>query len=120
MSEVYNIESIENNDNKLTSIVSIDKDHKVFDGHFPERSILPGVLQLEILKTILSKFFKTTFKLKLVKNAKYMALILPDEISQFTVEIDYTTTEEGLKTKAVIKDDEKVYLKFMGVFVENE
>jgi len=120
MSEVYNIGNIENNGNKLISIVSIDKNHKVFEGHFPERSILPGVLQLEILKNVLSKFFKTTFKLKLVKNAKYMALILPDEISQFTVEIDYDTTEEGVKAKAIIKDDDKVYLKFSGVFVENE
>ena len=119
MSEVYNIESIVNNESKLTSVVSMDKNHEVFGGHFPERSILPGVLQLEILKTILSKFFKTNFKLKLVNNAKYMALILPDEISQFTVEIEYSNIEDGLKVKAVIKDDDKVYLKFMGVFIEN-
>lgn len=120
MSKVYNIESIDNNDSKLTSLVSIDKNHKVFDGHFPERSILPGVIELEIIKTILSDFFKTSYRLKLVKNAKYMALIIPEETSKFIVEIDYSTVEEGMKVKSVIKDDTKVYLKFSGLFVENK
>lgn len=120
MSKIYNIENIELKDNKLISLVSINKDHKVFDGHFPERSILPGVIELEIIKMILSKHFDSTFRLKLVKNAKYMALVLPDEISQFNVEIDYSTIEEGIKVKSVIKDENKVYLKFSGIFVENE
>ena len=120
MNELYNIKSIDNNNNKLISVVSIDKNHKVFEGHFPEQPILPGVIELEIIKTIISKFFKTTIRLKYVKNAKFMTLLQPDEIEQFIVNIDYSTVEEGINVKSVIKDYSKVYLKFSGIFVEDE
>ena len=120
MSEVYSVERIESKDGKILSLISIDKNHKVFEGHFPERSILPGVIELEIIKRVLSLFLDKSFRLKLVKNAKYMASVLPDEVSQFTVEIEYKDVEEGVKVKSIIKDEKSVYLKFSGVFVENE
>ena len=117
---VYSVESIEIKDGKILSLISIDKNHKVFEGHFPERSILPGVIELEIIKSVLSLFLDKSLRLKIVKNAKYMALVLPDEVSQFMVEIEYKEIEEGIKVKSVIKDKKSVYLKFSGIFVENE
>lgn len=120
MNKLYNIEKIEVNENELSSLIKLNVDHEVFDGHFPERSVLPGVIELEIIKVVLSSVLEKTLRLKSVKNAKYLAMILPDEISAFYVTIEYILTEEGIKTKAVIKDENNVYLKFNGVFIENE
>ena len=37
--------------------VTLNRKHEVFEGHFPERAILPGVIMVEILKRFIN--FKT-------------------------------------------------------------
>ena len=120
MSKVYSIGTIDNEGQKLKAIISIDPAHEVFEGHFPEKSVLPGVIELEIIKKVISQFSKCQFRLKSIKNAKYLAMILPDEVQQFVVDIDFVEHENDLKVKALVKNDYSIFLKFSGEFVRNE
>ena len=121
MKKVYTIKNIEQADlAKLHAQIHIDKNHEVFHGHFPEKSVLPGVIELEIIKTIVSEFFEKKYRLTKIKNAKYLGMILPDEITDFDIDIDYAEDSEGLKVKAIIYEESQKYLKFSGIFSTDE
>jgi len=120
MSEVYTIKDIREQESKLIAHITIDVKHAVFDGHFPQRSVLPGVLQLEMIKSVISQFFNRNYRLRLLKNAKYLAMVLPEQHQHLTIELDVKKIEEeNLKVKAVIRAEQNVFLKFSGVFVED-
>jgi len=120
MSEVYTIKDIQEQQSKLIAQVTIDVNHAVFDGHFPQRSVLPGVLQLEMIKSVLSQYFNRNYQLRTIKNAKYLSMVLPEQNQHLTLELDVNKNEgESLKVKAVIKVAQSVFLKFSGEFVED-
>ncbi|MCK5857169.1 MAG: hypothetical protein KAG64_06740 [Bacteroidales bacterium] len=120
MSKIYKIEQFYEQGSKIIAHLSIDENHPIFDGHFPQRSVLPGVIQLEIIKEVLSCFMKSSYKVQSIKNAKYLAMILPDENRSFSTELDYIIQDDqSVKIKAVIKNSSKVFLKFSGVFIKN-
>jgi len=122
MSEVYTIEHIKELDSKLIASIKLDINHKVFDGHFPQQSVLPGVLQLTIIKAVVSQHLGKNFRINSVKNAKYLSMILPENDSKFNVEIDFKIQDgQSIKVKSVIKNEQKVFLKYSGEFIaENE
>jgi len=121
MKKVYTINSIDSvSDTKLHAQVSIDKGHNVFEGHFPEKSVLPGVIELEIIKAVVSQFFNQDYRLQSIKNAKYLGMILPDEVNEFRVDVDYKKDDDSLTVKALIFHEDKKFLKFSGKFSSND
>ncbi|RUA30976.1 MAG: hypothetical protein DSY76_01875 [Bacteroidetes bacterium] len=122
MEEIYTIQEINNQDSTLLAQIDINAKHAVFKGHFPQRAVLPGVLQIEMIKTVLGDYFSGSYQLVNIKNAKYLNMILPDENQCLALEIKYNEIEENaIKVKAVLKAEGQVFLKFSGEFVaDNE
>src|SRR5690606_39459978 len=50
----YTITKTTVEDNQLEVKLNINANHEIFEGHFPGNPITPGVVQLEILKELLS------------------------------------------------------------------
>lgn len=83
------------NDNKLIIKLS-SKDHPVFKAHFPKNEILPGFLQIDIIADV----FK--HKITSIKKAKFISLILPDDIIEYNI-----STNDDKKYKIMIKKCDK-------------
>jgi 3-hydroxymyristoyl/3-hydroxydecanoyl-(acyl carrier protein) dehydratase len=64
-----------------------------FQGHIPEKKILPGVCQLQAVLTTLEKAKKKQVDLREVVSAKYFSPILPDE--EFSCECSDTQDKDG-------------------------
>jgi 3-hydroxymyristoyl/3-hydroxydecanoyl-(acyl carrier protein) dehydratase len=69
----------------------VPPDLPFFEGHFPDRPILPGVAILIITEKLLSQVFPSrALNVKEVRSAKFLAPILPGQ----KVEIAITLTKE--------------------------
>ncbi len=120
MAEVYKIQAISNQESTLHAQLNINVNHPVFEGHFPQRAVLPGVIQIGMIKSVLSEYFAKQYRLRSAKNVKYLSMVLPDKNQNLDLEIKYTENEDNqLKVKAVLKAEEQVFLKFSGEFVED-
>ena len=70
---------------------------------------------------VFSDSINKELQLHSASNIKYMSLIVPNENSILTVNLEYTIKEDNLfHVKASITDDEKVFFKFKGKFSEIE
>lgn len=74
-------EIIENKEN-IFKIKFTNKEHPIFQAHFPNNHILPGFLQIDISQLIL----KTNFKK--IKRAKFMDVIKPNDIVEFNCDLN--------------------------------
>ncbi len=57
----------------------------VFDGHFPGAPVLPGIIQLQIIRKLLEKHFNTPLQLQQITKAKMAKMILPNDIVDLEV-----------------------------------
>ncbi|MDR0801471.1 hypothetical protein [Fluviicola sp.] len=102
----------------LEAHVSIDPKHSIFDGHFPENPVTPGVVQLEMVKEILGTHYNRAMKLKSLVTSKFLTVLNPLNTPDATFKMMVTEQEDQtLKVSGQISTQEGVCLKFQGVYL---
>ena len=92
-------------------------EHEIFQGHFPDNPIVPGVIQLYYVKHILEKIIEGELFLSQIRSIKFLKLISPATGQHVIYEISFSRPEENhLKVKAVINDGSHTFMKFSGQY----
>lgn len=111
----FEIENLSHATGLITSTVKINPSHTIFDGHFPNNPVTPGVAQLQIVKEILEDVFQKELLLKEMRNCKFLAILNPTETPFFDLEINYETIENTsfqISAKGTTDDESKTFFKF--------
>ena len=107
----YTINELEFVENKIQASIKIDSNHSIFEGHFPNNPITPGVVEMEIVKEIVSEGIKKTLKMSKMSNCKFLAILNPLNSSEVNVKIDVLEQENNrIRISAQILDQQTVYL----------
>jgi len=87
----------------------VPPDLPYFEGHFPGRPILPGVAILMITEELMGQVFRSsTFRLKEVRSAKFLAPISPGQ----TVSIEFVRKKESeMEADWRVGDSEKPVIR---------
>lgn len=118
LKDFYKVISLEKNDSqKHLAIISVNEKHEVFKGHFPGNPIMPGVCMMQIIKELTEQITDSSLLMQSLTNVKFMALINPEVTPKLRLELDITTTDEGLiKVKNTTYFNETVALKLSSVY----
>lgn len=79
ISDIYQIVSREESDQKHIFKISLNRDHIIYQSHFPGNPITPGVIIIEILNDLLNIITDRKLSLVRAKNIKYLKTISPEE-----------------------------------------
>lgn len=92
--------------------IRLNPDHPVFDGHFPENPVAPGVCMLQIVKELVETTVQKSLFLVHVSSVKFTALINPHKnpVLQITFELA-PQKDERIKVKSTIMFGETVAVK---------
>ena len=97
--------------------IRINANHGIFDGHFPQNPVTPGVVQLEIIKELLSEGLGRAIHLVSLSNCKYLAILNPNTCGDIHVNIEYTLLDTGVqKAVVLLKNNEITFLKASGTY----
>lgn len=119
--DFYTIEEISYSNGQVLARIKLNPDHKVYDGHFPDQPIVPGVIQLQIVKEILEESLQQKLRLQFASTIKYLAMIIPGQSPMLEINIQYQSLENDVfKASTVIKAGDTVFLKFKGNFIASE
>lgn len=89
--------------------VDLNKSHSIFEGHFPGKPVVPGVLTLMMVRKCAEKAAGLGLtRISFVKEAKYIAPIRPDGRK---VVITFTIDDSKNVKADVGSDDGEVYTK---------
>lgn len=78
---------------QATFIVEINKDDIIFNGHFSNCPIVPGVYEIQMACELLSFLFKKKMKLKTCKNVKFQNIIDPREDCNLQCDLSWNEKE---------------------------
>ena len=104
--------------NKLDSIITINPNHKIFEGHFPNNPVLPGVVQLQIIKELLENELNKTLTLSKGTNIKYTSMVVPNKNNELKITADLQIIDNTIKVNSIIQNNNSIFLKFKGVYTE--
>lgn len=113
---LYTVKKQELVDNSLNCVITINPNNSIFEGHFPDNPILPGVVQLQIIKELLEAELKKHLILRKGSNIKYTSVIVPKQDQELQVIIGLTFIDNTIKVNTVIKNSESTFLKFKGIY----
>lgn len=63
------------------------KDDPTFAGHFPRRPVLPGVFQIEMVRTVAEQILNCSLTMREISKAKFLRPVLPDEVLQLVLKL---------------------------------
>ncbi len=83
----------------------------IFDGHFPNQPVVPGVTIIQMVKELMSEGYKMPLVYSQVVNTKFLQVINPREEFYFSLELSVKKTDELYAVDVLLRKDELVVFK---------
>ena len=106
----------------LTDLIAVtklqlDAEHPIFEGHFPQQPVMPGVCQIQLLTDIAGSVVGRKLTLRKASNIKFLALLDPRQCDVLTLHIEIKEqSEAGVNIVGKLSSENHIYLKFRGDF----
>jgi 3-hydroxyacyl-[acyl-carrier-protein] dehydratase len=102
------------NENSFSATISINEKHDIFNGHFPQSPVVPGVCMLQMVKDLLEDELQKTIQLKNIGNVKFTAVVNPTQNPALDIKITYDIIDgKSYKINSIISSKEVVFLKIV-------
>ena len=116
MEKIYAILEVQENEGDINYLIDIDFSHPVFKGHFPKKSVLPGVMMCDIVRYLVSDKLGIKAQLVLAKNIKFSRMIVPSEDNTYNVKISIIEEQKEYNIKAIISQNDDTYFKLNAAY----
>jgi len=118
LNDFYSIQSSQLSEgDKFISEIILNKKHPIFNGHFEQMPVVPGVCQTQIIMELLQLHLKKSLMLQKGDNIKFLAMIIPTQVDKITVEISFKIESESISVDAKLWAETITFTKFKGTFI---
>jgi 3-hydroxyacyl-[acyl-carrier-protein] dehydratase len=115
--EFYTISTFKSENESIEATIKFNEGHLLFAGHFPGNPIVPGVVQIQIIKDLLEKIREQNLLLIQAKNIKFLSMISPSKHPYVEVSIRYQEAEDdSVQVQASMRSGEITFMKFIGKY----
>lgn len=115
--DFYKINNLTSDESEVIARIKLNPNHEVYKGHFPGQAVVPGVIQLQIVKEILENHLSKNLFMDNITQVKYLVPITPEEVPELHISISYKNDDKGnLKSNVLISFEETMYTKARIIF----
>lgn len=93
-----------------------NKLHPIFNGHFPNNPVVPGVTIVQILKEVIESLIEKNIRLEKLSLIKFLKVIDPTNQSDFSLQVVLQIEDMHIKCEAQISDDTATYFKMKSAY----
>jgi 3-hydroxyacyl-[acyl-carrier-protein] dehydratase len=117
LNNFFTINTLEAVDFDIKTELVINVDHQIFQGHFPEQPVVPGVCMMQMVKEIMEEVLKQKTNLVKAMEMKFLAVINPIQNNIIQGSLHYSIDDNNnIIVSASLFKDELTHFKFKGVF----
>ena len=111
----YTLNYQSHDESTIESEISLNINHDIYKGHFPQQAVVPGVCMMQILTELTSKALNKNLTIKKANQAKFLIPIVPAKAPSLEVRIKYqNTADQQVKITGSIHAGEITFFKFKG------
>lgn len=78
-----------------SAVVELNPKHPLYQGHFPEHPIVPGVCMLQLIKECAEGIRQQSLQYAQIGSCKFLSAINPVETNQLELTLSLKETEDG-------------------------
>ncbi len=101
--QLFTIEMISQEGSTATFKATLEPSHRIFEGHFPDTPVVPGVCSMAMIKSCCAMVLGREPRYDTIKEVKFLAMILPSECRELMVKIEF---REAMSISAVVSNVE--------------
>ena len=116
LNKFYTLIKQESENGKVTAVVSFNRSHPIFDGHFPGHPVVPGVCMIQMLREIMEIEVGAKLRITFGDNLKFLSIINPDEHKEVEAHITYSPAGSAFNVNASLLAGSVTFFKFKGTF----
>lgn len=102
----------------FTARIRLNADHEIFEGHFPENPVTPGVCMMQMVKDLAEQCCGEKLFLKTASNVKFLVIINPNIHPEIRVQLALTHEEKSIKVKSTISFAETTAMKMSAHYLK--
>jgi 3-hydroxyacyl-[acyl-carrier-protein] dehydratase len=111
LNDFYSIVHQESTVGSVKATMSINKSHKIFEGHFPGLPVVPGVCMVQMVRELLEVSESKEFRIETADNIKFLSVIDPRQHEKVSASIDYSQADTVYTINATLFADQLIFLK---------
>ena len=116
LNDFFFIQQEENIPGSVKAKISINPQHKIFDGHFPGKPVVPGVCMVQIIIELMEKVILKKVKLREADSIKFLAVMNPTDNDEIDVTINYAMEGNKWLIDASLFLGPIIFFKFKAIF----
>ena len=115
--EIYRITTFKSENESLEATILFDEEHPIFSGHFPGNPVVPGVVQIQIIKELMEKRLGQKLLMVQAKNIKFINIISPIKNPGAEIKISFQKNDDQTYTvHASVYSETTTFMKFIGIY----
>lgn len=112
----YTVLNNQSQNDAVNALLELNPAHPIFEGHFPQIPVVPGVCMMQMVKELVENFTAKKLRLTKADHLKFLAIIDPRENKFLEVNIAIvSTTMHGFQVNAAFFHQD-TFFKFKGSF----
>ncbi|MBA4145538.1 MAG: hypothetical protein C0523_07240 [Cytophaga sp.] len=116
LNDFFHILHCKNEQQTITATLQINKQHAVFNGHFPGQPVVPGVCMMQMVKEVLERETQQKYLIREADHLKFLTLLDPTVHPEIEAEIKSESTTDGLKVVATLFTGDVIFFKIKSTF----
>lgn len=114
----YTVTELTKGENAVDATIKLNASHAIFEGHFPNNPVTPGVVEMEIVKEILSLGLEKPLKMKTMSSCKFLAVLNPINVENVHVKISITEMDDAfVRISGQLAEDTTTFLKIAATYM---
>jgi 3-hydroxyacyl-[acyl-carrier-protein] dehydratase len=112
----FTITHIKQDEKSVKASLKLNHAHKIFDGHFPQIPVVPGVCMMQMVKEVVEDVIDNDTKVLSVAHMKFLTVINPQETKTVQLDLKFNPREnKEIEIVASLFNEDVVYFKFKGL-----
>lgn len=97
----------------IKAAVTINPKHEIFQGHFPNQPVVPGVCMMQIAKELIEESTRKKLLIHESSQIKFLQLVVPDENDVIEIDIQYKCEDNIYPVNISFKKNDAVVFKMI-------
>lgn len=113
----YNVLKTDRANGSIHALVELNPDHHIFEGHFPQIPVVPGVCMMQMVQEMVEGAVGKNLRLAKADHLKFLSIINPTETKLLNIDLSVTEDEaDDIRVAATFFYNETTFFKFKGSF----
>ncbi len=102
---------------KISTTLKLNKEHDIYNGHFPGMPVTPGVCQVQMVQEMINDCLNDSFVLASARDIKFLNFIDPQKTAELQMEFTMKKkTEEEISGSVLLHAGGVNFLKMRASF----